>query len=320
MRITWCLILVAAGMGYASDDAEEWPRRFSEGQVLWRSGHYLDAEKAFRESLAGAERANADGQLIVLHDALGGTCTDAGQFAQAAAEYKRAMAMVGESEGRTSIHYAVLAASLSNLPTQTVVSEDMVSLLRSAIGRNGSAHDLAVLRGSLARILKKQKRYEEVETLLLDGLSDLAKQKVPDAEAKGGFLNDLSALRLEQGRYREAADLEKESIRVWAGDVGQEHPTLVVPYNNLALAYMKLGWYEEADRIFQTAIDLCRKTLSEDHLYYAYVLENRAGLLQIMGRRREAKKVIEQAVRIERAANRRNGVGSTVSVKALLSK
>jgi hypothetical protein len=54
---------------------------------------------------------------------------EAGRFAEAA--YRRALSLVEKNEGQASLDYAGLA-SIAVIPTQTVVSEEQIRLLRNA--------------------------------------------------------------------------------------------------------------------------------------------------------------------------------------------
>jgi tetratricopeptide (TPR) repeat protein len=101
--------------------------------------------------------------------------------------------------------------------------------------------------------------------------------------------------------------------------LGREHPSLVVLFNDLATTYVKMGHFEDARLTYLRAIALCGKTLGEDHLDYAALLENYAVALQKLGRKSEARKVKRQGQQIMQAAHRRNGIGSTISVAALRS-
>jgi len=101
--------------------------------------------------------------------------------------------------------------------------------------------------------------------------------------------------------------------------LGNEHPSLVAPLNNLATTYLKMSRFDDAELTLQHAINVCKKTLGENHPDYAVVLKNYAVVLRKLDRKREAKKFKEQGQQIEQAANRRNGVGATVSVTALRS-
>jgi len=98
-----------------------------------------------------------------------------------------------------------------------------------------------------------------------------------------------------------------------------EHPSLVASLNNLATTYVKMGRLKDASTPYQRAIAVCRDTLGEDHLDYAIVLKNYAVVLRKLGRKCEAMKIESQGREIQRAINRRNGVGSTISLTALRS-
>jgi tetratricopeptide (TPR) repeat protein len=316
-------IFLLAARSQAIEGQKGWSDWLSEGQAFRAAGDYSAAAVAFGRALTIAEGSSvSDAQLIALDDALAETYAEAGQFGESEAAYRRALSLVEKNEGRASLDYAVLLASMAVLPTQRVVSEEQIALLRNAIAvnaREGSAQKFAIVRGCLALILKNQKRYQEEEALLLEALADLASQKEPNPHLIGAFMNNLAMLRLEQGRNEESIDLQRKSIRVLEGALGQEHPSLVVPFNNLATTYLKVGRVDEASLTYQRAIKICRKTLGEDHLDYAVLLENYAVLLRKLGRTREAKKAKGEAQQIERAADRHNGIGLTIGVTALRS-
>jgi tetratricopeptide (TPR) repeat protein len=105
-------------------------------------------------------------------------------------------------------------------------------------------------------------------------------------------------LRLDQGRNEESIDLQQKSIRVLEAALGQEHPSLVVPFNNLATTYIKMGRLDEARLTYQRAIDICRKTLGEDHLDYAVLLENYAVVLRKLGRKSKRRRPMRRGSRL----------------------
>jgi tetratricopeptide (TPR) repeat protein len=323
MRLVLCFILLAVWSGQANDTSKEWSDLLSEGESLHKTGNYSAAAHDFRKALAIAERCTInDHQLAELHNDLGADYAEAGQFAESEGEYRRALALLEKTEGQASLNYAVVVASIAVLPTQTSAPESVIALLRRALAvnaRSGDIGNLTLVRGCLALILGNQKRYQEEEPLLLEALAALAKQKTPDPRLMAGFLNNLAVLRLDQARYEEAIDLQRESIRVLQTGLGREHPSLVVSFNNLAATYVKMGRFDEAGLTYLRAIDLCRKTLGEDHLDYAVLLKNYAVALRKLGRKREAKKMETQGQQIERAADRRNGIGSTISVAGIRS-
>ena len=212
-------------------------------------------------------------------------------------EYQCALALVKKTEGQVSLKYAVLLASMATLPTQTGNREEAIALLREAIAANvriGYTENITIIRECLAQILRKEKRYQEEEPLLLDALDDLTKQKEANPALMGAALSNLAVLRFDQERYEESINLQEKSIRVWEMASGQEYPSLVAPLNDLAAAYVRVGRFDDADVTYRRAIDICRKTLGEDPLDYAVLLENYAVVLRKLGRKREAKKADER--------------------------
>jgi tetratricopeptide (TPR) repeat protein len=133
-------------------------------------------------------------------------------------------------------------------------------------------------------------------------------------------LNGLGALRLDQGRYDESADLYRESLRLLEDTLGDEHPSLVLPFNDLALSYLKLGRLAGAELTLQRAMAICSTTLGENHPAHGALLENYAVALRKLGRKREAKAFAARSQQIARASRSRNGVGSKISVNALRSE
>ena len=321
MRIALFIILLAAGSCDADEPSKGWSDWLKEGEALRRTGSYPAAAHAFREALATALGSDVtDRQLAELHFALAGADAEMGQFLESEGEYRRALALVKRREGKVSLNYAVLLASIATLPTQTGNHEEVIALLREAIAANatiGYTENLTIIRECLAQILRKEKRYQEEEPLLLDALADLTKQKAADPALMGAVLSNLAVLRFDQERYEESINLQEKSIRVWEMASGKEYPSLVAALNGLAAAYVRVGRFDDADVTYQRAIDICRNTVSADPIEYAVLLKNYALVLRKLGRKREAKRLETQGQLIERATVRHNGIGSTIDVTTL---
>ena len=112
----------------------------------------------------------------------------------------------------------------------------------------------------------------------------------------------------------------QESLRLFKAGLGEEHPWIVTPLNNLGLSYLKLGRFNEAEMTLRSAVTICGKTLGEDHVTCGTLLESYAAVLRKLSRKREAKAVAARAQQIVRASQSRNGVGSTISIDGLRTK
>jgi hypothetical protein len=51
-----------------------------------------------------------------------------------------------------------------------------------------------------------------------------------------------------------------------------------------------MAHFDDAERTFRRAIDVCSKTLGEDHLDYAVLLENYAVVLRTLNAKRRSSK------------------------------
>lgn len=153
--------------------------------------------------------------------------------------------------------------------------------------------------------------------MLLDAQGDLAALKITSPGLVAEFLNELGLLRFKQGRYQESVKVNSESLDLFQDAMGAEHPALIVPINNLALSYLKLGRLSLAELTLKRAMSICRRTLGEDHATCGALLDSYAVVLRKLHRKPEAKAVVARSRQIRDASQRRNGVGSTISVTAL---
>ena len=318
-----CLVSFVAWTMEARESAPGWTNLVSEGKALTLTGNYSAAAQAFRQALTAAEGANAgERSLVEIHDALASVYAEAGRYAESEHEYRRALALTEKSQGRLSLDYALLTASMAVLPTQMGNREAVGPLMGEAIIANresGRNRELAIIRICLAQILLDAKSYAEAESLLLDAQGDLAALKTKNPGLAAELLNELGVLRFEQGRYKESVELDSASLHLFQDAMGEAHPALIGPLNNLALSYLKLGRLNEAEVTLRHAMGVCSKTLGEDHATYGALLESYAVVLHKLDRKREAKAASTRSQQIRCASQRRNGVGATISVAALRS-
>jgi tetratricopeptide (TPR) repeat protein len=318
-----CLVPFVAWTTQAHESAPGWTNLVSEGKALTRAGNYSAAAQAFRQALTFAEGANAGARsLVEIHDALASVYAEAGRYTEAEHEYRGALALTEKSQGGQSLDYALLAASMAVLPTQIGNHDAVGALLREAITANresGRNRELALVRVCLAQILLDAKSYAEAESVLLDAQGNLAALKTKNPTLVAELLNALGALRFEQGRYKESVELDSESLHLFQDAMGDPHPALIGPLNNLALSYLKLGQLSEAESMLKRAMGVCSRVLGDDHATCGTLLESYAVVLRKLDRKREARVVAARSRQITRASQRRNGVGATIGVTALRS-
>ena len=198
-----CLVPFVASTAETRESSLGWGNLTLEGKALTQAGKYPAAAQAFRQALAIAEGANADERtLLGIYDALASAYANAGQYAESEHEYRRALALTEKSQGRQSLDYALLVASMVMLPTQVGNGDTAGALLREAIIANrqsGRARELAIVRICLAQILLDARRYAEAESVLLDTQGDLPALKTTNPKLAAELLNELGLLRFDQG-------------------------------------------------------------------------------------------------------------------------
>jgi tetratricopeptide (TPR) repeat protein len=323
MRLAFCFLLVLE-MGSARESVKAWTEWVSEGTALRSAGNDLAAVQAFREALAAAKGFPVtDRQRVGILDGLASAYADLGLYNESEHTYRQALAIVEKSEGVNSLNYAILAGGMAVLPTLTGNHAEIITLLSASIAANaqtGPVRDLIVVRNCLADILIADKRYQEAETLLLDSQSDLVRVDSSHSLLVGNCLNSLAVVYFSLGQYAKSVEFNLKSIRFLEASQGAKYPGLIVPYNNMGNSYVKMGRLNDALFTFERAAALCGESFGRDRAYCGSVLENYEVVLRRLGRKREAKVLQARSRQIERAADRLDGVGTTISVNALRSE
>jgi tetratricopeptide (TPR) repeat protein len=323
MRLAFCFLLVLQ-IGTTSETLKDWAEWVSEGTALRSAGNDLAAVQAFRQALAAAKGGApiTDRQRVGILDGLASAYADLGLYVEADRTYRQALAILEKNGSVGSLDYAIVAGGMAVLPTFSGGHAEIITLLRESIaanGKTGSVRDLIVVRNCLADILIADKRYQEAETLLLVSQTDLVGVDSSHSLLLANCLNSLAAVYFSEGQYAKSVDINLKSIRSLEATLGAKHPGLIVPYNNIGNSYVRMGRLNDALLSFERATALCVGSFGQDRVWCGGVFENYAVVLRKLGKKRAAKELETQGQEIERAADRRNGVGATISVNALRS-
>jgi len=321
MKLALCFLALCLRILVASETPKTWNEWGSDGTRLAESGNYQAAAQAFSQALTMAKASSIpDRQLLKISNALASAYADLGRYLEAESEWRHALVLAEKMEGRESLDYALLVASMAELPNEAGNHEETIMVIRKALdvnGRSGSQSDLARLRVLLAHLLIEGKKYGEAEALLLDLQAKPTHSKSSERLQLLYLLNDLGDIRYKQGRFAQSVDIFQEELAALESDFGSEHALLVKPTNNLATSLVKLGRLEEASGAFERASDLCSKALGSDHPTCGQILSNYSSVLRKLGRKQEAKAMAERARQIEQDSGRRNGSGAVISVESL---
>jgi tetratricopeptide (TPR) repeat protein len=323
MRVLSLIAVSVIVHSAAGQSVKSWDEWLAKGNAARDAGNYATAIQAFQSASAAAETAEIDAaHRLVIYDSLASACADAGQYAEAAAEYRKELPFVERLAGRHSISYAVVLGSVSTLPLEIGDREEAIAVLREAVTKNrqtGTPRELAVVRNQLATLLMPRKAYPEMERLLQDVVDDFDKKKSLDPVQVSAALNGLGVVRFNLKRFEEAATAYRRSIDLLESALGKGHPLLVSPLSNLGESYLKMGTLTEASAAYRRAADICDASVMIEDLPCGINLAGYAEVLRKQGRKREAKALETRSRRMQEDSRRRNGVGLTVDASALRS-
>ncbi len=176
------------------------------------------------------------------------------------------------------------------------VAIEVIEFSKSLLG-----HDcpyFATCVNNLAKLYKKQERYQEAENTFLQAI-ELRKQilgdRHPDYVAS---MNNLASLYELVEYYEQAEKLYKEALEIQKEILGDKHVDVATSLNNLALMYYAQKRYKEAEPIYNEALQIRKEVLGKDSPEVAKTLNNLGTLYSSQKRYREAVPVFERALKI----------------------
>jgi serine/threonine protein kinase/tetratricopeptide (TPR) repeat protein len=274
------------------------------GQVeAARTGYraLLDAaSKLSPDAIAAAERDDFDDVLQTTRSNLSALLRDSGQLDEAEAlnvalvEERRKK--YGERDPRTlsARHKLTLihAARGDNAKAEAE-SRAVLALQRDVLG-DTHAFTLTTIQ-TLANALIAQGKLDEGEALTresLQGFEKLVGEAHPQSQAA---MNALAFILEDRKQYAEAEAVYRRILDIQARQ-GAEHPSTLVPRNNLAMLLTTMGRVSEAVEQFATLLSATQAAVGEKHAFYAIFSSNYGMALGKAGRLDEAAKTLENSI------------------------
>jgi tetratricopeptide (TPR) repeat protein len=316
-----CVLTLTEGRAVSQTDSD-WRGWMDRGNTAERAGDYATAAAAYREAVAVADHfPQNDHRRIFGYNSLAMMCDALGQFPDAEARYRQALAAAAESIGKQSHDYALILSNLGSLYVEMgqagrgerVVREAMA--LQMALEHPDEVR-IAMGRNILAEIVLLKGKYGESERLLTASIEVLTKH--PEAWGETAVAeNNLGVVRGYQKRFAEAEKLLLESIQIQEGHGGRDHPMVIRTINNLATVLYRSGKKREAGEALQRALSIAERRLGEEHPVYGTVLQNYAGFLRMTGEKSRAKSLQARATKILQESQRSTGSGAVIDISAL---
>jgi len=110
---------------------------------------------------------------------------------------------------------------------------------------------------------------------------------------------NLASTFWNQGRWREAEELEVQVMETRKRVLGVEHPSTLTSMANLESTYRNQGRWEEAEELEVQVMETRKKVLGKEQSRHAYQHEQPCLHLERQGRSVEVLKLMEECVQMQ---------------------
>jgi tetratricopeptide (TPR) repeat protein len=261
---TTLAVLTLAPSVKAQEAEEAWKTLVAEGQHDSGVKDYTKAEQVFLKAVHEAERfAVDDWRVGVTLESLGQVYTAEKKFGEAESAYRRALGIVGKTNGDDSVEVANVNFDIANLMFDSGHQVDALTRVRKAL----SSYETSLGGTSV----------QAAAALCLMGNSLRSMKNFVDAE----------------GPLKRCADIRET-------DGGIDSTELADALHSLALTYVGEGKYALAEPRFRLAEKIRESKLGLTSPLLALTMEDHAALLRTMGREKEAERLMLLSTAIRR--------------------
>jgi eukaryotic-like serine/threonine-protein kinase len=177
--------------------------------------------------------------------------------------------------------------------------EEALRMRRTLLGREHA--DVAVTLVELARVYQDQGFNARAEPLQREALAIRRKAFGNEHRETAVSLAGLASVLRLNGDLSGAESLLRQCLEM-NRKVGENHPNIAGPLNDLGLIAAARGDHAAAESLFRQALEQNRTTLGEKHPIVATTLNNLSHALVEQRRYEEASSALQEALNIARAA------------------
>ena len=230
---------------------------FALGTLYANLGRHEQAEQHFRAALAGAEKHHGANhwRTLLTRVALADNLRLSGQADRSAeavelalGAYQGLLQLFGEDSlmtARALRNYARCLREAGDPQQAAGILEDLLVRHEELHGRDADYGELLIM---LAQTLQDLERFDEAESLYLDGLELGTRKGILHAEEVLSVRHNLAVLYADTERLDEALELELAVLAERERLIGLAHPDTHGSLNNLAGIYCTLGRAEDEER------------------------------------------------------------------------
>ncbi len=241
-----------------------------------------------------------------LMDTIGKVYTSLGLYGDAREMLEETVDLRRDLPGVSRSEFAQSAYHLGNVLTEKAEYERAEKIYRESLAALASAGptdgqlELDVT-AALAELHFRTGQYELAEPLLHEVLEDRRKLLGEKDPRVADAIEELGLNLFDQGRYEEAEVRLRESLALRQEILGEEpHPAISQNLNNLALIRRVRGDLDEAEALYQQALEMTHRLFGEEHPEIAITLMNLADINTLQGRLQEAEAMYLDALAMSR--------------------
>ena len=259
--------------------------RFQDSEALYRR------ELTILETVRGASHPDLAKALTQFASLL----IERARYGEAEALLQRALAIFG---GGDTLDVADVLGRMGTLFQRVGRYQDAEVAMRRAlaIGEKLQPNKWFITSdlNNLAVLLQARAKYGEAEALFKRVLAMGQESVEADHPIIGVWFNNLGTLYLDQGRPKEAAEMNRRAIEILEKRSGDG----TVALSNRASLYSYEGRYAEAEALFRRSLAESEARFGSGHPDVALSLSNLAGCLQDQGRYDEAGPLLLRVIAI----------------------
>ena len=176
-----------------------------------------------------------------------------------------------------------------------------VAAIRAQVGDQPSR--LVPALNALAEVLCVGGGYDRAEPVAREA-AELARRLEKPGSELARALGYLAQVASAAQNLNLATDLYRESVDRMQDALGDDHPALIVPLNNLGSSLRKEGRLDDAEHTFYEVLTLQQRHLGETHPGLATTYNNLSAVASNRDDHAVAAALLEQAVTVARSAER----------------
>ncbi|MFN0196598.1 MAG: tetratricopeptide repeat protein [Planctomycetaceae bacterium] len=302
MTLVLCSAYVRVSVAWQSQ-----PNELSQFDQLMIRAEYTAAEKLASERKVYYEQNNPDkGSLFRWNWRLGLARLEMGKYREAEPVLKLALSQAESLWPKGHIYTSEQMLTLADLYTELNRFDEAEKLYQEALARRRKGltvdpTEQAEQLRNAADVLESQgmsKLAEDVRKLAENAINDKSKQTQVNTADVADALDRLAKLYTEQGRYKQAEPLFKESLELRESVWGPLQRDVAISVDNLGNLHFRQGRYTTAESRYKQALAIREKLFGPNSREAAQSLTQLGRFYVTLGRFADAESLLNRSFAI----------------------